>query len=268
MTFKRFDPKTPLIVSGVIRLADKYCIESLREHLIKVVVSDWPTTLQEWDIFQIEIQAVKDKLVITNAEKDPRRVYIASARSDLRDHIPEPASAIAFAQEFGCYQILPAAFYQLATIAPTRSFHCNVSTSDPCVRWDLLSKETLLRYIRGSNTLLHTPDPVSLMSSYCRPPPPAPDEEVAGEVLLRSPCGVFFQHLIAKHWNFSHKADLPRDSLRLLSQCLAYYDSAKARQDVPKMPCQECEKAFRDRVSELRVSTWALLPMLFRRAEV
>ena len=66
MTFRRFDPNTPLVVSGVIRLADKYCIESLREHLIQVVVSDWPTTLEEWDFFQAEIQAIKDKLVTTN----------------------------------------------------------------------------------------------------------------------------------------------------------------------------------------------------------
>ena len=42
------------------------CIEALREHLINVVASDWPTTLEEWDFFQAEVQAVKNKLATTN----------------------------------------------------------------------------------------------------------------------------------------------------------------------------------------------------------
>ncbi len=83
MTFRRFDPYNPLIVNGVIRLADKCCIESLREHLVKVVVSDWPTTLQEWDVFPVEIQAVENKLAITNAGK-----VMVSDLDFVRDHIP------------------------------------------------------------------------------------------------------------------------------------------------------------------------------------
>ena len=34
----------------------------------------------------------------------------------LSDVIPEPVSAIVFAQEFGCPEILPAAFYRLLQI--------------------------------------------------------------------------------------------------------------------------------------------------------
>ncbi|KAI1784925.1 hypothetical protein LXA43DRAFT_1040201 [Ganoderma leucocontextum] len=259
MTFKRFDPNTPLAVSGVIRLADKYCIESLREHFIKVVISDWPTTLKEWDIFQIEIKAAKEKIALTNAEKegpDP------SDFDHLRDHIPEPASAIAFAQEFGCHQILPAAYYQLSTIEPYHGWNNNWQTSEPCARWELLSKDNLLRYIRGSNHLLvRNPHEVDFLSSPCYPPRAVMDHE-AYVAVLESPCAVFFRHLIAKQWN-ARTGGLNRDPLAFLSRCLEYYASDIGRENVPGMPCDYCDMSFRDIPKRLRSNIWALLPRYF-----
>ena len=262
MTFKRFDPNTPLVVSGVIRLADKYGIESLREHLIKVVVSDWPTTLQEWVLFQIEIKGVKEKLDAINDGLKPR-----SNPSYLRDHIPEPASAIAFAQEFGCRQILPAAFYQLSTIEPYHDWDHNGNTWEPRARWELLSKDDLLRYIRGSNRLLaRHPSEVDFLSSNCFPPHLAGVYEEVYDRVVKSACAIFFRHLLGNVWDFRTRST--RDPLHLLSRCLEYYDSDTGRERVPGMLCIYCEGAFRNQIPELRSKIWAELPRCFNLDEL
>ena len=85
MSFRRFDPNKPVSLSGVVRLADKYLIEPLREHLVEQVVSDWPQTLDEWEKWKAEISRIEKGL-----EKSER----------LCDHIPEPVTAINFATKF------------------------------------------------------------------------------------------------------------------------------------------------------------------------
>ena len=67
----------------------------------------------------------------------------------FRSCLPEPASAIRFAVEFGCEEILPAAFYQLARTsigddwdAPYRLLHCPA-------RWSLLTGDDFHRYVLG-----------------------------------------------------------------------------------------------------------------------
>ncbi|KAM5546250.1 hypothetical protein V8D89_000376 [Ganoderma adspersum] len=249
MTFKRFDPNTPLVVSSVIRLADKYGIDSLRDHLINVVASDWPTTLKEWDFFVAEIRAVSDKLALANEDKRLSADFAGTSDLQLiRDHVPEPASAIAFAQEFGLNTGGRAAMLW--------------------ARWDLLSKEDLLRYIRGSNHLIvGHPSEKDFMSTTClravptAHPGPGPNEDLNGTP-LRCPYAVFFPHMVAEHWNLDSGMDLPRDPLRSLSRCLEYYDSAKAQQK-GTIPCERCERVFRDRIPELRLAVWAGLPDFF-----
>ncbi len=134
----------------------------------------------------------------------------------------------------------------------------------PCARWDLLSKDNLWCYVKGSNALLvRYPHEVDFISQSCYPLSLMPDIDVtAYDVLLTSPCGVFFQQSVAKHWDLMAPAGLPRDPLRLLSRCLDDYESAK-RRNAPGMPCGPCETSFRDRISQLRLELWAELPTLF-----
>ena len=261
MTFKRFDPNTPLIVSGVIRLADKYGIENLREHLIKVVASDWPTTLKEWDVFEIEVKAVKEKLAVMNDDEQHSEDLHC-----LRDHIPEPAAAIVFAHEFGCHQILPAAYYQLSTIEPNHDWNFDEDSSVPCARWELLSKDSLLRYVRGSNRLLaRHPTEVDFLSSSCYPNPDAwEDYQVFYNVVAKPHCPAFFKYLIGKVRDF--RPGPSRNPLRFLSQCLEYYNSGEGRQNLPigpPVPCCFCELAIRGEIPEMRFNIWTEVPRYF-----
>lgn len=76
----------------------------LHHRLVRHVCEDWPTTLDEYDIQQAELD-----MFLQVARANPFPKYTPD-RGRMADTIPEPASAILFAQEFGCREILPAAF--------------------------------------------------------------------------------------------------------------------------------------------------------------
>ncbi len=74
------------------------------------------------------------------------------ASQPLAHAVPEPASAIHFALEFGCAEILPAAFYQLARSDVAMDWDNPTSYTaswDTPVRWSLLAVPDLLRCLLG-----------------------------------------------------------------------------------------------------------------------
>ncbi|PIL28653.1 hypothetical protein GSI_08695 [Ganoderma sinense ZZ0214-1] len=256
MTFKRFDPNTPLVVSGVIRLADKYCIESLREHLIKAVVSDWPTTLDEWDAFQAEIEAVKKRIRLTWHRKPP------SEWEYLCDHVPEPASVIVFAQEFGCHQILPAAFSQLMLISPNNYWESEWRDVELVARWSLLDKDALRRYMMGADRVLaYHPLPHQLLSDECTL---LTEEGVLDiEAIEQSPCGIFSKLLLDKVWARRRHDGTKIDPLNLLEKCIEYGQSPE-RHSIPGSFCVRCDITIFRRISSMREHLWANLPDYFQ----
>nr|VWO97847.1 Phosphotransferase (EC [Ganoderma boninense] len=160
--FKRQSPHTPGIVSGVIRLADKYLMESLHRRLVQQVCDDWPTTLDDYDI---------DRAAIDVLEALPRRsvqdrIYPCGSARYPGEFVPEPISAIHFAREFGCPQILPAAFYRLS-LTPAADYY--EAFGFPQSHWPptelarlaTLDKETLLGYIHGCQMLAGYRPPVT-----------------------------------------------------------------------------------------------------------
>ena len=104
----RWDPDTPLTGSPVVRIANKYLIDGLRAYVVSKAKHDWPLTLEDWDRCEAEIQAMRSVPVIATSGE---RAY---SSKPLPPSVPEPASAIHFALEFGCPESLPAALYQLA----------------------------------------------------------------------------------------------------------------------------------------------------------
>ena len=255
MTFRRFDPNALLVVSGAIRLADKYCIDNLREHLINVVVSDWPTTLEEWDFFQTEIQAVKDKLEATNCGK-----AVGEGYQPLSEHLPELASAIMFAQEFGCSQILRAAYYHHLSILPRHTWDASWRTrsAEPlCARWSLLDSNVLLRCMKGAeDVLIYKPWAYELRRMNC----PSQVLPIGGDRAFCShPCVVFLQDLVTSVWSAPLRSE--RDPLGLLLECLeranVYGENRSGEL------CSACRSSLHDRVAHLRRELWDQLSRYF-----
>lgn len=118
---RRWVLDTPLTVSPVVRIANKYLVDGLRAYIVSKVKEDWPPTLEDWDTHEAEIEARRS--VKTTSDKR------ASSSKPFAQSVPEPASAICFALEFGCPEILPAALYQLTRMySMYAAYHCVMQT--------------------------------------------------------------------------------------------------------------------------------------------
>ena len=264
LNFRHHDPNTPIVVSGVVRLADKYLLDPLRRRLVAQVVQDWPTTLGEWDIQQAEIRAITDAgfaQLDNPAERGP----------PLCDVIPEPASAIVFAQEFGCPEILPVAFYQLLQIhikhdwsmqpvhksaGPGPSPWCPLALA----RWRLLNRDNLERYIHG----MHAAEDYSPSARTFVYHEYIPSFWEGWEEDPKSSCFLYAQNMIEVLGKRSGIRGA-RDPLRWLLDCMHHDRFPELLAKHPKGLCDNCWGAISYQVPRERQRIWReLLPKWFQ----
>ncbi|KIP07179.1 hypothetical protein PHLGIDRAFT_45454, partial [Phlebiopsis gigantea 11061_1 CR5-6] len=92
LSLPRFDPDAPIRLTGVMRLATKYQIDTIRRRVIEILDDSWPQTYDQWLRFQSQISAMTE---IRDGSKDR---LVGGKR--FEDCIPEPAAAIRFARDF------------------------------------------------------------------------------------------------------------------------------------------------------------------------
>ncbi|PSR75832.1 hypothetical protein PHLCEN_2v8864 [Hermanssonia centrifuga] len=136
---KKMDPDLPLRVRGILKLAEKYQIDSVRQLIIQRLEVDWPQNVSEWYLFV----AAKER------ERILRNKSIHSPTIDSM--FPEPASAIRLAMEFNIPSILPAAYYMLVQTDPSETW--TIATQNSAARWQLLDNTDFVHYIRGRHEL-------------------------------------------------------------------------------------------------------------------
>ena len=128
----------------MVRIANKYLVDRLRAYIVSRIKEDWPLTIEDWDRRGAEIEAMRS-VELTSGDRAP-------SSKPLAHSVPEPASAIHFAREFGCTEILPAAFYQLSITDANRDWDKPDSYDahhDLPARWSLLETSDLLHVLRG-----------------------------------------------------------------------------------------------------------------------
>ncbi|OBZ65239.1 hypothetical protein A0H81_14734 [Grifola frondosa] len=101
-TFGNHDRNDFRLVSGVMRLATKYLIDSLRKRALAHLSIPWPSTLKGWD-----------------AREDIARAYEAERTAHRGHRYPSPIDVINLAREVDAPELLPAAFYDLSR------YHCS-----------------------------------------------------------------------------------------------------------------------------------------------
>ncbi|KAJ3532492.1 hypothetical protein NM688_g7413 [Phlebia brevispora] len=144
------DPNLSLDVRGLLKLATKYQMTSVRNAIVRCLREAWPQTLAEWD-YQRRIQHMTLELCRKQSDGQLQGKF-------FDEMFPEPASAILLALECGLPELLPAAFYALALVDVQREWG-RVSADDlsrqvRSARWDLVDRESLLRVMRGKEKLL------------------------------------------------------------------------------------------------------------------
>lgn len=83
----------------------------------------------------------------------------------LDDRFPEPAIAVRIAQDFGCPQVLPAAYYLIACTESNLDWtrarqdavggFTDLRMGKQTVRWDMLDRADLMRVISGRELVGH-----------------------------------------------------------------------------------------------------------------
>ena len=258
LAFRHHDPNTPIAVSGVVRLSDKYLLEPLCKRLVTQVVQDWPTTLREWDIHQAEIHATGEACLNFRVDDDP-----VADGPPLSDVIPEPVSAIVFAQEFGCPEILPAAFYRLLQIYFNDDWSLRASdshsetgvrpaarySSRALARWGMLDRDNLARYVHGLHAAeAYIPDARRFVYQDCVP------RVWEGEP--DSPCYEYVSnmfHVVRQRRGIQGG----RDPLLWLRDCLHdYVGCPELEERYPKGLCEDCCSAVVSEVPRERQRVW------------
>lgn len=251
------------MLAPVIRLADKYLIEGLRAALIKHVVSDWPCTPAAWYASEGEANAIRDTLKLDCA-----------SGGRFADHIPEPAAAIVFAREFGCTEILPAAFYQLCRIGIKEEFDNQYGPSHKrLARWGLLDVDNLRRYLHGREELRSHRDVIE--SEFDMGAPIAPEcvpDWVRFDNMWSTederdrsawPCYAFAEHILRTAWPVDGEYEPLDGLLRLLN-----YDSLPdVRKGYPRGFCEECHWGFGQLLVGQLETFWKMLPDFFQLAQ-
>ncbi len=218
------------------------------------VCEDWPATLSEYDVQQAEIDALRNL-------KSPSYAFTPDGnKRRLADVVPEPASAILFAQEFGCRQILPAAFYRLSLIPAGSDWGENTDRWSLSARWSLLDAENLLRYIHGCQFLHeYRPDPRYFMYSEC-----VDIWIMEGDEAIDHPCYKFIARVIEVVWDQRASPTHP-DPLRLLTKCSDYDDMPQlSKKHFPQGLCTYCRSIIPKAIHEERKRVWQRLSTAFK----
>lgn len=155
-----------IAVTPTLRLAVKYDMEAVRVRLVKLVVDQWPrsNTVAGWHKWQ------EDAHTTWSDEGTGWAFY---------ESVPEPVSAIFFAREFGCAEIIPLAFYLLSAIdITTCDWDCDSNTDDVSkyrARWRLLDADSwrvsyhgrALIQEHGENLRLEIASSIRTMNKSC-----------------------------------------------------------------------------------------------------
>lgn len=240
--YKRFDPNTPVLVEGALKLAAKYECDAVRRRIIENLEADWPQTLAQWD-------ARRAEAVLLRSEHSLQLTGKVGGRY-LDDRLPEPASAIRIASDHGIPSLLPAAFYQLALLSTDADWDaCRANPGKHLrfgartARWRLLDKRDLMRLVHGQK----------LLAAYTRAVGtdifgPRCQRGVKGCTKARNDCWKYFQE------NAPNSMDDPLDIL---------YDCMRLDTLFTELPCAACTSDITAMAEKKRRELWRSLPAFF-----
>lgn len=100
----------PLDVLGILKLANKYQVKSVRTVILRCLMEAWPQALDDWD---------HQRRMLDMAAKQCAAAYREGGRvrgKYLDEMFPEPASALWLAVECHVPQLVPITLYQLALV--------------------------------------------------------------------------------------------------------------------------------------------------------
>ena len=172
----------------------------------------------------------------------------------MDDRLPEPASAIRLASDFDIPSILPAAFYQLASISTDADW--DAYRASPTIegkhlrfgartaKWSLLDKRDLMRLVHGQKLLAAYTRSIGTDIFGMRCP-----RNAKGCSTARSDCWKYLQE------NAPVSMDDPLD---ILHDCMNLGDL------LTDLPCATCLADITALAEKKRLELWRSLPAFFQ----
>ncbi|KAL4066074.1 hypothetical protein J3A83DRAFT_4262587 [Scleroderma citrinum] len=260
--FGKNDPSDFRVVSGILRLATKYLVDSLRDKALSHLALAWPNTLKGWD-----------------AREDIARAEELEAGSSAIRTYPSPIAVINLAREVNAPALLPSAFYDLsryhfAQIFDYDSFdesawRCPLSPAD--MQRLALGKEAsqhaVTTLIRSMGSLAHS------LHGHPQGYHSQPHNHV------HRTCKRDFSELVAlatQHYLFDHErgctdplyvADELGQPLYDFSQPAPadiYGHFGGSRRGAEQAECQACARALTLWSTRERERMWKMIPLWFR----
>ncbi|GBE79345.1 hypothetical protein SCP_0205430 [Sparassis crispa] len=259
LPYKRLDPNTPALITGMLRLTAKYQLDDLHARLLDHFSADWPCTVDAWEQVEAEIAA---------AQRARQNCILNLGQVNLPfidDCFPEPALAIRLACDFGCPAILPTAFYRIARTPATLDWDaCRAEGADRkvlargamTVRWALLTHDDSMRVMRGREYLQ---DEIDRIRKEMLGVPMS--QKTADGCSHRDMCyrvrSSIRDHVLGKEDRY--------DPISALKKCMENTETRDhSTGDIRDSLCGSCHLQMETTVYDWKIDFWQRLPSMFR----
>ncbi|KAI9573789.1 hypothetical protein HD554DRAFT_555906 [Boletus coccyginus] len=261
--FGNNDPADFQVVSGVLRLATKYVVDSLRERALNHLSAAWPATLKGWDV-----------------REDISRSFELQGGSE--SIYPSPIAVINLAREVNASSLLSSAFYDLSRYSFSQIFDYGESFEEGA--WHcLLSPTDMQRLSLGKEASQHAITTlIQSLGSHARTLMAGPVNTFAlhhsyshGHNTHRT-CRRDFSELVTlatQHYLFDHQrgctdplyvAEELGQPLYDLSQPLGIDRLGTSRRSFEQAECQACARMLETWAKKERERMWKMIPLWFR----
>ncbi|KAG1736289.1 hypothetical protein EDD22DRAFT_787519 [Suillus occidentalis] len=233
---QRLSRHVPPIVHHVLKLSNKYEMSELRQAVVQLLETQWPTSLSQWDRLESEIA-----VMAWDQDCDPIPL-------DLDDSLPEPALAIKLGREFHIPSIMPAAFYHLSRLSIGHPLHVpRGSLRQRTADWNLLTAADLICLIMGKEGL-------SMVAASLLVPDCWGDETVKTYWMEEDCRGCRRSEMVEQiRWECKRTSDV----LSTLRQYLTI-------ESLLSPMCKTCSHIIKTKLKGVRQTLWAMLPLLFQ----
>ncbi|KAG1899490.1 uncharacterized protein F5891DRAFT_1233197 [Suillus fuscotomentosus] len=233
--FGKNDPTDFRMVSGILRLATKYLVDSLRTKALVHLSKAWPTSLKGWD-----------------AREDVTRDDEMQSGPGMSNIYPSPADVIILAREVNASSLLPSAFYDLSRYHYTQLFEQD-DESGPSIAQLPLSNADLQRLALGKEASQHAITTlIRSMGSHSHP------LLLGHHAHSHRSCRRDFSELVAlatQHYLFDRERGCT-DPL--------YVAEELGQPFVEVSECEACARALGIWTTRERERMWKMIPLWFR----
>lgn len=243
------------MVSGILRLATKYLVDSLRTKALVHLSRAWPTSLKGWD-----------------AREDLARADEMQSGPGMSTVYPSPADVVILAREVNAPSLLPSAFYDLSRYHYTQLFEQDDENGNSIT--DLpLSNADLQRLALGKEASQHAITTlIRSMGSHSHP------LLLGHHTHSHRSCRRDFSELVAlatQHYLFDRERGCtdPLYVAEELGQPLYDFGQAsgaddarfgESRRSAEVSECEACARALAMWTTRERERMWKMIPLWFR----